>query len=65
MQTKDGCLRKIDDRSAHHGAEDATVADSETAAGHILNGELVVASLWCKSAMQEMKAIGIQSYLLA
>ena len=45
VQAEDGRLRQVDDRGAHEGAEHAAVGDGEGAAGHVLDGELVVAGL--------------------
>lgn len=45
METQNCALGKVDDRSTHQGAEDAAVADGESAASHVLNGELTIASL--------------------
>lgn len=45
METQDGRLREVDDGCAHEGAKDASVGDGEGAAGHIFNGEFVVAGL--------------------
>jgi hypothetical protein len=45
VQTQDGGLGQVDDRGAHEGAEDAAVGDGEGAAGHVFDGELVVAGL--------------------
>lgn len=45
VQTEHGSLGQVDDRGAHEGAENAAVGDGEGAAGHVLDGELVVASL--------------------
>jgi hypothetical protein len=38
-------LWQVDDGGAHERAEDTAVADGEGAAGHVLDGELVVTSL--------------------
>lgn len=45
VQAEHGGLREVDDGRAHERAEDAAVADGEGAAGHVLDGELVVARL--------------------
>ena len=45
VQAEDRGLRKVDDGCAHEGAEDAAVADGEGAAGHVFDGEFVVAGL--------------------
>lgn len=45
VETEDGGLGQVDDGSAHEGAKDAAVADGEGAAGHVFDGELVVAGL--------------------
>ena len=45
VQAEDGGLGQVDDRGAHEGAEDAAVGDGEGAAGHVFDGELVVAGL--------------------
>jgi hypothetical protein len=45
MQSKNCCLRQIDDWSSHQGAKDSSIADSEASTGHILDCELVVTSL--------------------
>lgn len=45
VQAEDSGLGQVDDGRAHEGAEDAAVRDGEGAAGHVLDGELVVAGL--------------------
>ena len=45
VQAEDGGLGQVDDGGAHEGAEDAAVGDGEGAAGHVFDGELVVAGL--------------------
>lgn len=45
VHAKDSALRRVDDRGAHHGAENATIGDGESATGHVLNGDLAFASL--------------------
>lgn len=45
VETQDSTLGQVDDGGSHQRAKDTAVADSKCAASHILNGELVVASL--------------------
>lgn len=45
VETQDGTLGQVDDGGSHQRAKDTAVADSKCAASHILNSELVVASL--------------------
>lgn len=44
VHSKDCGLGKVDDRSAHHRAKNSVVVDSEGAAGHVLDGKLIIAS---------------------
>lgn len=46
MQTQYSSLRQIDDWGTKERSKDASVADSVSTAGHVLDGQLVVASLW-------------------
>lgn len=45
VQAQHGGLREVDDGRAHERAEDAAVADGVCAAGHVFDGEFVVAGL--------------------
>jgi hypothetical protein len=45
MQTEHGCLGQVDDRCTHERTENSAVADSEGSTSHVLDGELIVASL--------------------
>jgi hypothetical protein len=45
VHAKDGALRRVDDRGTHHGTEDTTVGNSESAASHIFKTDLAVTSL--------------------
>lgn len=45
VETEDSSLWEVDDGSSEHGAEDTTVGDGESAASHVFDGKLVVASL--------------------
>lgn len=45
VESEDSGLREVDDWCAHERAEDAAVGDGESAAGHVFDGELVVACL--------------------
>ena len=45
MQAKHSSLRQVDDGSAKHRAKDTTITDGEGAAGHVFDGELIVACL--------------------
>lgn len=49
VHSEDGALWRIDDRSSQQRSEDASVADSESAAVHVLNGECSVLGLDAKS----------------
>ncbi len=46
VEAEDGRLGKVDDGGTHQGAKDAAVADGESAASHIFDRELAVASLY-------------------
>ena len=48
VHAENGRLWQVDDGRAEEGAEDAAVADGERAALHVLDGELVEASLLAK-----------------
>ena len=45
MQTQHTSLRKIDDRSSHERAENASIADCEGTSSHVFDGQFVVPSL--------------------
>jgi len=45
VHAEDSGLRHVDDRSSHHGAEDATVGDGEGATGKVFQSNLAVTSL--------------------
>jgi hypothetical protein len=51
VQAEDATLGRVDDRRRQQRAVDAAVADGEGAAGQLLEGELVVARRWPRSAM--------------
>jgi hypothetical protein len=45
MHAEHGSLWQVDDRSAHHGAKDTTVANGEGTTSHVFNGKLSISGL--------------------
>jgi hypothetical protein len=64
MQTQNSGLRKVDNWSAHQGTKHSAIADSESAASHILNRELAITSLVIESVNLYRIEIAL-AYLLA
>lgn len=58
METEHGGLGKVDNGSAHEGAEDAAVRDGEGAAGHVLDSKLVIACLLLLSVYSVLFGVG-------
>lgn len=64
VKSENSGLWQVDDRSAHQGTENTSVADSESSSGHILDSQLAVTSL---DSLSEKRKIKIRdfTYLLA
>mmetsp|Transcript_3365 Transcript_3365/g.5630 ORF Transcript_3365/g.5630 Transcript_3365/m.5630 type:complete len:266 (-) Transcript_3365:648-1445(-) len=48
VHSEDGALRRVDNRSSHHGSKNAAVGDGEGASSHVLQRDLILASLLAK-----------------